>query len=568
MKLPVTLAAILLVVSLSAAPTPVAFETFEYTGRDPVFEIPLPASHYRNPILAGFYPDPSVCRVGDDYYLINSTFSYFPGIPIFHSRDLVNWSQIGHVIDRPTQLNYDGLGVTRGIFAPAISHHNGTFFVVCTMVDAGGNFLMTAKDPGGPWSDPVWLAFDGIDPSLFFDDDGRAWMLNNGNPPDNHPLYQGHRAIWQQEFDIKSQKLIGPRKIIVNGGVDLSKKPVWIEGPHLYKRDGWYYVCCAEGGTSDQHSQVILRSKSVTGPFLPWAENPILTQRDLDGTVPQAVTCTGHADLVEGPGGNWWSVFLGCRPYAGNLFATGRETFLLPVTWTEDGWPRILPPRERVPYVVADPGTAMPPAEPLPESAPRGRLALPATTPLTGNFTWRDDFDGTSLSPLWIMVRQPHETWWHQKDGKLSLTPRPDKLSGKTNPSFIGRRLQHSRFETSTALTVPIDIGISAGLAVFQSETHHFYFGVRRDAKSLTVFLERWNGPAAETIATATIPDVSRLELRLTGEEKRFAFAYAANRGEWQTLAADVDSTPITVQSAGGGLHFTGAVIGLHARVE
>ncbi len=573
MKLPLALSALLVALSLSAAPAPVAFQNFEYTGRDAVFEPPLPTGNYRNPILAGFYPDPSICRVGDDYYLINSTFAYFPGIPIFHSRDLVSWTQIGHAIDRPTQFNYDGLGVTRGIFAPALSHHDGTFYLVCTFVDGGGNFLMTAKDPAGPWSDPVWLKFDGIDPSLFFDDDGRAWMLNNGNPPDNKPLYQGHRAIWQQEFDVKSQKLVGPRQIIVNGGVNLSKKPVWIEGPHLYKRGNWYYVCCAEGGTSDQHSQVILRSKSVTGPFVPWEKNPILTQRDLDGTVPQAVTCTGHADLVEGPDGNWCSVFLGCRPYAGNLFATGRETFLLPVTWTDDGWPRILPAGERVPYVVNSPGRAKPwspsappeagkpPAEPSP--------ALPATTsPLTGNFTWRDEFDGEKLSPLWIMIRQPHETWWNQKNGELKLTPRSDKLSGKTNPSFLGRRLQHSRFETSTTLTVPTDIGVSAGLAVFQSETHHFYFAVKRDTKGLAVFLERWNGPTAEILATATIVDASELKLRLTGDEKVFAFAYAAKPGDWQTLAADMDSTPVTVQAAGGGLHFTGAVVGLHARVE
>src|SRR6478736_3142576 len=200
------LAALLVLIGATAAPatTPVAFDA------------PLPAGHYRNPILAGYYPDPSICRVGDDYYLINSSFAHFPGIPVFHSRDLVNWTQLGHVIDRPTQLKYDGLGITRGIFAPALSHHNGTFYLVCTMVDAGGNFLVTATNPAGPWSDPVWLNFDGIDPSLFFDDNGRAWLVNNGNPPDNKPLYQGHRAIWIQEFDPAAKKSIGPRSIIVN----------------------------------------------------------------------------------------------------------------------------------------------------------------------------------------------------------------------------------------------------------------------------------------------------------------------------------------------------------------
>ncbi len=545
------------------APAPVVFDWFEYTGRDTAFAPPLPAGSYRNPILAGFYPDPSLCRVpaknasdADDYYLVNSTFAYFPGIPIFHSRDLVNWTQLGHVIERPTQLKYDGLGVTRGLFAPTINYHDGTFYVLCTMVDGGGNFLVTATNPAGPWSDPVWLGFDGIDPSLFFDDDGRAWLVNNGNPPDNHPLYSGHRAIWIQEFDPAAKKLTGPRSIIVNGGADLSKKPVWIEGPHLLKRAGWYYLCCAEGGTSIQHSQVILRSKSPTGPFVPWEKNPILTQRELDGTAPLAVTCTGHADLVVGPDGNWWSVFLGCRPFAGEYWTTGRETFLLPVTWTDDGWPQILPAGERVPYIVKAPLASRP--SPL------------APVPLTGNFTWRDDFTAKTLSPLWIMLRTSKETWWSLENpaGHLSLSPRAEPLGGKANPTFLARRLQHSRFDAATSFAVPSDPGVSAGLVAFQNETHYYYLGVRRTADGLSIFLECANGKTPGQIAIAKIPDAANLQLRITGEETKLSFAYATTPGSWQTLAADADTTPITVQAAGGGLHFTGAVIGLHARIE
>ena len=541
--------------SAALVAAPVAFDSFTYTGRDTAFEAPLPAGHFRNPILAGYYPDPSICRVGDDYYLINSTFAHFPGIPIFHSRDLVNWKQLGHVIDRPTQLKYDGLGITRGIFAPAISHHNGVFYVVCTMVDVGGNFLMTATDPAGPWSDPVWLDFDGIDPSLFFDDDGRAWMVNNGNPPDNKPLYQGHRAIWIQEFDIAAKKLTGPRSIIVNGGVDLTKKPVWIEGPHLYKRGGWYYLCCAEGGTSWQHSQVILRGKSPTGPFTPWDKNPILTQRDLDGNAPHAVTCTGHADLVIGPDGNWWSIFLACRPYAPDRWATGRETFLLPVKWTDDGWPQILPPGERVPYVVASPKGA--------------DLVANPTQPLSGNFTWTDGFDQPKLSPLWIMLRTPKQNWWSLAGGRLSLTPQAEPLSGKGNPSFLGRRLQHSKFETSVRLDVPATAGTSAGLAAMQNETHHYYSGVRRTADGLVAFVEVQNGPKPETLVTLPLPaDTKSVELRLTGDGLTLAFDYALSPGAWQPLLPKADSHPISVQAAGGGLHFTGALVGPYARIE
>jgi alpha-N-arabinofuranosidase len=546
--------------SAAFAVEPVAFESFTYTGRDTVFEAPLPAGHYRNPILAGYYPDPSICRVGDDYYLINSSFAHFPGIPIFHSRDLVNWKQLGHVIDRPTQLKYDGLGITRGIFAPAISYHNGTFYVVCTMVDSGGNFIVTAKDPAGPWSDPIWLDFDGIDPSLFFDDDGRAWMVNNGNPPDNQPLYQGHRAIWIQEFDIAAHKMTGPRSIIVNGGVDLSKKPVWIEGPHLYKRDGWYYLCCAEGGTSTQHSQVILRSKSPTGPFVPWEKNPILTQRDLDNRAPHAVTCTGHADLVIGPDNNWWSVFLACRPYAPDRWATGRETFLLPVQWTNDGWPQILPPGERVPYIVKSPVA----------SSPNSELPSPnSEVPLSGNFTWTDDFDGNALSPLWVMIRTPKENWWRLDAGKLHLTPQAERLSGKGNPSFYGRRLQHSKFDASVKLSVPATSGTSAGLAISQNETHSYYFAVQRTETGLGVLVEVQNGPQPQTLVAAPLPaGAQEIELRITGNAETLSFAYALPPGTWQELLPKADSYPISVQAAGGGGHFTGALIGPHARIE
>jgi alpha-N-arabinofuranosidase len=538
----------------AASADTVRFHSFTYTGDDAVFTAPLPAGAYRNPILAGFYPDPSLCRVGDDYYLINSSFAYFPGIPIFHSRDLQHWRQIGNVIDRPGQLKYEGLGVSRGIFAPAITHHGGTLYVVCTMVDSGGNFVVTAKDPAGPWSDPTWLPFEGIDPSIFFDEDGRAYIVNNG-APEGTPLYDGHRAIWLQEFDPAAGKMIGPRRVLVNGGVDLAKKPVWIEGPHLYRRGGWYYLCAAEGGTSDNHSQVIFRSKSLDGPFVPWAGNPILTQRDLDGTVPEAVTSTGHADLTIGPDGNWWAVFLGCRPFAGRYYATGRETFMLPVTWTDDGWPVILPKGERVPYVVAGP------------KLPAGSLtagSVEGSVPLTGNFTWRDDFQGPALSRLWLMLRAPRETWWRVVPGTgLELKARAERLSGTGNPSFLGRRLQHARFSASTALDVPTAPGIVAGLAAFQSEKHHYLLAVRRSGNATEVFLEQANGGPETVLGHAPVTGRT-VELRITGHDNALTFEYASTPGQWQTLAR-TDAVALTTQAAGG---FVGATVGVHARTE
>ena len=329
------------------------FQWFEYHGEDSVYKLnPAGPNDYYNPILAGFYPDPTIIRVGDDYYVATSSFAYFPGVPIFHSKDLVNWTQIGHILDRPSQLNVDSAGVSRGIFAPALSYHDGTFYMITTLIDRGGNFYVTAKNPAGPWSDPVWLsAIDGIDPSFFFDDDGKSYVLNNG-PPVGEALYDGHRALWIQQYDFTTKRLVGSRSVLVNGGVDLAKRPIWIEAPHIFKRDGTYYLICAEGGTADQHSEVVFRSKSVTGPYVPYSGNPILTQRHLDAARPFPIETTGHADFVETPSGDWWAVFLGTRNYGKDLWNTGRETFLLPVTWV-DGWPTILTGQATVPYVHA-----------------------------------------------------------------------------------------------------------------------------------------------------------------------------------------------------------------------
>jgi len=302
-------------VSAAPAPEKARFDWVEYRGTDGPA---APAGQYRNPILAGFYSDPSILRVGSDYYLVTSTFSWFPGIPVFHSRDLIHWTQIGNAIDRPGQLDFGSLAMSRGVFAPAINYHAGRFYIVNTCVDCGGNFVITATNPAGPWSDPVWLkTVEGIDPSMFFDDDGRAWIVNN-RAPEGTPRYSGHRAIWIEQFDPVGLKMLGNAKMVVDGGIDPAAKPVWIEGPHVYKVDGKYYLMAAEGGTSVNHSEVILRADKVDGPYRPAPPsiNPILTQRDMPAGRPAPISATGHADLVQLPDGRWWSVFLGTRPYA------------------------------------------------------------------------------------------------------------------------------------------------------------------------------------------------------------------------------------------------------------
>ncbi|BCU78093.1 glycoside hydrolase family 43 protein [Luteolibacter sp. LG18] len=538
------------------------FTSFDYEGSDPVFDqTPPKPGAFHNPILTGFYPDPSICRAGKDFYLINSTFSYYPGVPIFHSTDLVNWNQIGHILDRPSQLDVDGLPVSCGIFAPAIQYHDGLFYMITTNVYGIGNFYVTAKNPAGPWSEPVKLPLDGIDPSFFFDDDGRAYIVHNGNPPDKKPLYDGHRAIWLWEFDAKTQSVKNGR-IVVNGGVDISKKPAWIEGPHLFKRNGWYYLCAAEGGTGPNHSQVILRTKSLAEPFVPFPGNPILTQRDMDPNRPDPVTCLGHADLVETPNGEWWAVFLGVRPYGGGYSNLGRETYLLPVTWEND-WPMILKPGVPLPRNVKRPN--------LPPSAP-------AKTPLNGSFSVHDDFNGKELGQQWFFLRTPREPWWSltAKPGSLMIAPRPVALhsidkpdpAANGNPSFVARRLQHVRYSASTTLVLnPAATAGDAGLAALQNDTNYFFLGVHTEpGKPRSVFLEqRTKNTSAETLASETLPENAKaITFRMEGDGKDQTFSYRVTKdGEWKVLKAGVDGSILSTGSAGG---FVGATLGMYAR--
>jgi xylan 1,4-beta-xylosidase len=535
----------------AAADGTASFDWFRYEGADP---LPRPgAGEYANPVLAGFYPDPSLTRVGDDYYLVTSTFAYFPGIPVFHSRDLVSWRQIGNAIDRPDQLDFGRLGLSRGVFAPAIEHHRGTFWILNTCVDCGGNFLVTATNPAGPWSDPVWLPEieGGIDPSLFFDEDGRAWIVNNG-PPEGTPLYEGHRAIWLQEFDPRAKRMIGPRRVLVNGGVDISQRPIWIEGPHIIRRDGYYYLIAAEGGTAEGHSQVVLRSRSVTGPYVPGPNNPILTQRDLPRDRPNPITSAGHADFVQLPDGSWWATFLAVRPYTGDHYNTGREVFLMPVVWPQGGWPRITRSGEAIPYTHGRP------------NLPRGEAP-----PMTGPMAVHEDFGGDALGFHWLMARNPRERWYDLAGGHLSLRARPVGLGDNGNPSFLARRQQHINASASTLMRfAPRRDGEEAGIAAFQNDDFWYFLALGREGGRDVLKVERRAGPSdpAGGVTIASIPSPvapgEPLRLRIEAEGGLYHFSWAPPGGEWRPLLRGADGQILSTRTAGG---FVGATFGLHA---
>lgn len=530
------------------------FDWFEYSGTDPVYEKQrAKAGEFLNPIMSGWYPDPAITRVGNDYYLVHSTFAFFPGIPVSHSRDLVNWTTIGHVIDRPTQLTFDSLGISRAVFAPTIEYRDGTFYVLNTCVDCGGNFIVTATNPAGPWSDPVWLPeVDGIDPSIFFDDDGKAYILNNGAPI-GPPQYDGHRAIWIQSFDTKTMKTFGPRTLLVNGGVDFSKKPIWIEGPHLLRKDGWYYLTAAEGGTAEGHSQVVLRSKSVRGPFEPFAGNPILTQRDLPRDRAFPVTSAGHANLVQTPAGDWWATFLATRPYDGDFYNTGRETFLMPVEWV-DGWPIITRRQQEVPYVLKRPA--------LPES--------PVKNPTHGPFTWRDEFDGPELGREWMMIRTPRERWYDftSHPGSITLQARPAHIAKRAQPSWIGRRQQHMNASASTAMRfTPQRDGDKAGIMAFQNDDYFYLLAETQVNGARVVQLEQRLKGVSTMLGTWPVPSGSDapLELRIEVRADKLDFSMRRGSGTWQSLLRDADGRMLSTKVATG---FVGTNFGLYAYTE
>jgi xylan 1,4-beta-xylosidase len=513
---------------------------------------------FLNPILPGFYPDPSICRVGEEYYLVTSTFSYYPGLPVFHSKDLVHWRQTGHVLDRPSQLNLDNLPLAHGCYAPAIRYNKGTFYITNTLVGREGNFIVTTKNPGGPWTDPVWVKeTPGIDPSLFFDDDGKVYWVSNGDPPESR--YNGHKVIWMQEIDLVKMVLVpGTKQILVDGGSNPDENPIWIEGPHLYKIKGYYYLMAAEGGTAENHSEVIFRSKTVTGPYKSFGGNPILTQRTLHPARKNAITSTGHADIVETQNGEWWAVFLGCRPYEShekNFYNTGRETFLAPVQWV-DGWPIINPEFEEVQYSYPVPN--------LPEHKWKDTFK-------NGNFTLKSDFESNELEPYWIFLRTPREEWYSliEEKGYLRIKLRPAEITQLENPGFIGRRQQHLYCTAETAMVfTPQAENEIAGIVAFQNEHHFYLMGVTLYDGKQIICLEKGSSTSRDgktTLAKAFLEGKNSgkpLYLRINVKGSIIGFYYSEDRKKWNTLKKEADNSYLSTKKAGG---FTGVVIGMYA---
>jgi xylan 1,4-beta-xylosidase len=500
-----------------------------------------------NPILTGFHPDPSICRAGEDYYLTCSTFEYFPGLPIYHSRDLVHWNQIGNALERPEQLPLDGVASSEGIYAPTIRFHQNLFYIVTTNVTRGGNFIVTAENPAGPWSDPHWLDESedgihahfmpnapGIDPSLFFDLDGRCWYTGN-RITTAETRFTGERVIWIQELDLSKMQLIGKPKVIFCG-----EKNHFTEGPHLYKRGDFYYLIVADGGTGHDHSVLVARSKTVDGVYELSVRNPILTHRHLGHSYP--IVNIGHADLVETQNGEWWLACLGSRPYGGYFRNLGRETFLAPVIWEED-WP------------VVSPGT--------------GKVEMEVDAPRLAPFLFPDREDESNgflpkLGPEWLMIRTPKVQFvdLDSRPGWARVRSLGSDLAGGGPAAFLGKRQRHFSFKSGTMLDLEnSNRCIEAGMALYLNDQNHFLLSVKK--------IEAGTEALLSIVVKGKVSEIARRQI--SGTEIQMEIC--AHEQDIQFFAGSSSQSPVPVGPAQNGRHlspdegesYTGVVIGLFA---
>jgi len=476
----------------------------------------------QNPIIPGFYPDPSICRAGEDYYIVTSSFGYFPGIPIWHSKDLVHWQQIGHCLTKESQLQLEGAKISEGVWAPTIRYHQGRFYMVTTNETKCGHFYVWTEDPAGEWSEPIYVDQSGIDPSLFFEDD-KVYFSSTGT--------EEGIGIYQCEIDIETGKKLTDTKLIWKG-----TGGKFTEAPHLYKVGDYYYLMCAEGGTEYGHTEVIARSKSPYGPFESCPYNPILTHRSSG----RSIQSTGHADLVQASDRSWWAVFLGVRPvsypYRHHI---GRETFIAPVHWTEDGWP-----------IIGNQGTVE-----LEEHAPNLPVAKWKQAPS------RDEFNETQLQACWTFLRSEEQTEWSlsEKDSTLMLAGSSDRLDSRGYPAFIGRRQQHHSCEVTVSMEYEPQQDDEAGLTVFMDDKHHYDLALTKVNGQTQFILRRQVGSLIDEKLSEPI-DGTTVELRIEATPTDYHFYYRVDGKQW-TLLGDGEARLLSTEVAGG---FTGVFIAMY----
>jgi xylan 1,4-beta-xylosidase len=477
---------------------------------------------YKNPVIPGFHPDPSVCKVGDDFYLVTSTFEYFPGVPVFQSKDLVNWKQIGHCLTRPSQVKLDKIRPSGGIYAPTIRYHEGVFYMITTNTSDKGNFIVYTRDPAGEWSDPLWLEQKGIDPSLYFEGDKCYLTSNPGN------------CIYVSEINpLTGEQLSDSRAIWTGTG---GRYP---EAPHLYKKDGWYYLLISEGGTEYGHRVTIARSRNIDGPYESNPANSILTHMNVNAQN-NPIQGTGHADLVQANDGSWWMVCLAFRPQSGLHHLLGRETFLAPVRWDKNAWP-----------VVNGNGTI------------DLNMDVP-TLPLKPfqNESYSTDFSESKLGFEWNFLRNPNPDNYSlvERKGYLRLKASPVSIDEVDSPTFVGRRQEHINFTATTAMELnDARKGDEAGLTVFMTNAAHYDLVLKQGEGKKRVLVLRYHmGVLNHTEREIEVPNVP-IHLQVSGSSDYYSFAYSLDGKTFESLGR-MDVRYLSSETVGG---FTGIYLGL-----
>lgn len=506
------------------------------------------AQGYRNPVLPGFHADPSVCRAGDDFYLVNSTFQYFPGVPVFHSKDLIHWEQIGNCLTRPSQLDLSGLysqenaelGWTNaGVYATTIRYHKGRFYMVTTVFPSRRHFYVWTDNPAGEWSEPIVIDFaiGSCDPTLYFEDDKCYFLWKEDD-------------IKICEIDVETGKQLGA---IHNLGTGLGGR--YPEGPHIYKKDGWYYMMLAEGGTEHGHHVNIMRSRNLFGPYESNRANPILSHfnMEMQGSEIQGL---GHADLVQAPDSSWWMVCLGYRTSGYLLHVMGRETMLAPVRWDKNAWPVVN-------------GNGMLTIDMQCETLPQVSMT---SDPIREEFNYiKRNVSGDSYSSIglpwgWMSIGNPDYSRYSltARKGWLRLLPTSTTLDSATSPTFVARRQTEKKFTATTLLdATQFTEGMQAGITAYAAPLNHYDVLVEKKSGQLIIRPNIRLGELAHSANEVKL-NSNKVYLRINSDGAYYFMQYSVDGKKFSTLFK-MDFRYLCTEVIGG---FTGTMLGMFAQGE